>query len=105
MAGIGSYSCLIVFFLLSEIVILSPVLDVPLPPLPRSTKNFLEQCATKMETGCGNQLVASLFGAGTASPASYHNLATSGRPCYDEFLVVTLPCHKEVDATKVIAKS
>ncbi|KAK3220822.1 hypothetical protein Dsin_014792 [Dipteronia sinensis] len=105
MAGIGSYSCLIVFFLLSEIVILSPALAVPLPPLPRSTKNFLEQCAAKLQTGCGNQLVASLFGAGTVSPACCHNLATFGRPCYDEFLVVSLPYHKEVDATKVIAKS
>lgn len=112
MAGFGSYSCLIAFFLLSEIVILSPVLAgrnleqvVPLPPLPASTHNFLEQCAAKLQTGCADRLVESLFGAGTVSPACCLNLATFGRPCYDEFLVVTLPYHKEVDAAKVIAKS
>ena len=112
MAGFGSYSCLIAFFLLSEIVILSPVLAArnleqvaSLPPLPTSTHNFLEQCAAKLQTGCGNQLVQSLFGAGTVSPACCLNLATFGRPCYDEFLVVALPYHKEVDASNVIAKS
>jgi hypothetical protein len=107
MAGFGSYSCLIAFFLLSEIVILSPVLAdvVPLPPLPPSTHNFLEQCAAKLQAGCGDQIAASLFGAGIVSPACCLNLATFGRPCYDEFLLVTLPFHKGVDAAKVIAKS
>lgn len=113
MAGFGSYSCLIAFFLMSELVILSPVLAarnlgqiVPLPPLPVSTHNFLEQCAAKLQTGCGDQLVASLFKVGTAvSPSCCRNLATFGRPCYDEFLVVSLPYHKEVDAATVIAKS
>ena len=112
MASFNSYSCLIAFFLLSEIAILSPVLAArnleqvgPLPPLPTSTHNFLVQCAAKLQTGCGNQLMGSLFGAGTVSPTCCLNLATFGRPCYDEFLVVTLPYHKEIDALKVIAKS
>lgn len=112
MASFSTYSCLIAFFLLSEIVILSPVLAArsleqvgPLPPLPTSTHNFLVQCAAKLQTGCGIELVGGLFGIGPVSPACCRNLATFGRPCYDEFLVVSLPYHKEIDASKVIAKS
>ena len=112
MAGFGSYFCLIAFFLLTEIVILSPVLVacnleqvVALPPFPASTHNLLEQCAAKLQIGCDNQIVQSLFGAGKVSPACCLNLAMFERPYYDEILVVTLPYHQEVDAAKVIAKS
>ncbi|KAK3220824.1 hypothetical protein Dsin_014794 [Dipteronia sinensis] len=75
--------------------------------LERITNISLRQkeCTTKLQTWWGNQLVASLFGAGTVSPACCHNLATFGRPCYDEFLVVSLPYHKEIDTTEVIAKN
>ncbi|KAL5854644.1 hypothetical protein ACOSQ4_004446 [Xanthoceras sorbifolium] len=112
MASVGTYSCLIVFFFFSEIVMLSPVLAARnmgeaslLPPLPSSTHNFLEQCAAKLPVECGVEIVGTLFGDGTLTASCCSNLVAIGRPCHDEFLAVTLPFHKEVDPSIVLANS
>ncbi|KAL5756840.1 hypothetical protein ACOSQ2_021586 [Xanthoceras sorbifolium] len=112
MASVGTYSCLIVFFFFSEIVMLSPVLAARnmgeaslLPPLPSSTHNFLEQCAAKLPVECGVEIVGTLFGDGTLTASCCSNLVAVGRPCHDEFLAVTLPYHKEVDPSIILAKS
>lgn len=113
MAVLESSSCLIAFILvISGIVMLSPVCGarnlqevVPLPPLPSSTHKFLEQCATKLQPGCGESLVGALFLDKPLSATCCQNLVTFGRPCYDEFIVVTLPYRKPADPAKVIATS
>ncbi|KAL5758383.1 hypothetical protein ACOSP7_020994 [Xanthoceras sorbifolium] len=112
MAGVGTYSCLIALFVFSEIVMLSPVLAAQnmgeasvLPPLPSSTHYFLEQCAAKLPVECGVQIVGTLFGDGTLTASCCSRLVAVGRPCHDEFLAVTLPYHKEVDPSIVLAKS
>ncbi|KAL5758388.1 hypothetical protein ACOSP7_020999 [Xanthoceras sorbifolium] len=76
-----------------------------LPPLPSSTHNFLEQCAAKLPVECGVQIVGTLFGDGTLTASCCSSLVAVGRPCHDEFLAVTLPYHKEVDPSIVLAKS
>ncbi|KAL5857061.1 hypothetical protein ACOSQ3_004519 [Xanthoceras sorbifolium] len=76
-----------------------------LPPLPSSTHNFLEQCAAKLPVECGVEIVGTLFGDGTLTASCCSNLVAIGRPCHDEFLTVTLPFHKEVDPSIVLAKS
>ncbi|KAL5789764.1 hypothetical protein ACOSQ2_004652 [Xanthoceras sorbifolium] len=76
-----------------------------LPPLTSSTHNFLEQCAAKLPVECGVEIVGTLFGDGTLTASCCSNLVAIGRPCHDEFLAVTLPFHKEVDPSIVLAKS
>ncbi|KAL5758667.1 hypothetical protein ACOSP7_021278 [Xanthoceras sorbifolium] len=76
-----------------------------LPPLPSSTHNFLEQCAPKLPVECGVKIVGTLFEDGTLTASYCSNLVAIGRPCHDEFLAVTLPYHKEVDPSIVLAKS
>ncbi|KAL5758670.1 hypothetical protein ACOSP7_021281 [Xanthoceras sorbifolium] len=68
-----------------------------LPPLPSSTHNFLEQCAAKLAVECGIEIVGTLFGDGILSAFCCSNLVA--------FLAVTLPYHKEVDPSIVLAKS
>ncbi|KAL5758648.1 hypothetical protein ACOSP7_021259 [Xanthoceras sorbifolium] len=93
-------------------VMLSPVLAARnmgeaslLPPLPSSTHNFLEQCAAKLPVECGVEIVGTLFGDGRLIASCCSNLVAVGRPCHDEFLTVTLPYHKEVDPSIILAKS
>ncbi|KAL5756855.1 hypothetical protein ACOSQ2_021601 [Xanthoceras sorbifolium] len=112
MASVGTYSCLIAFFFFSKIVMLSPVLAARnmgeaslLPPLPSSTHNFLEQCAAKLPVECGVEIVGTLFGDGALTASCCSNLVAVGRPCHDEFLAVTLPYHKEIQTSRVLAKS
>ncbi|KAL5756554.1 hypothetical protein ACOSQ2_021300 [Xanthoceras sorbifolium] len=76
-----------------------------LPPLPSSTHNFLEQCAAKLSVECGVQIFGTLFGDGTLTASCCSSLVEVGRPCHDEFSAVTLPYHKEVDPSIVLAKS
>ncbi|KAL5823605.1 hypothetical protein ACOSQ4_021505 [Xanthoceras sorbifolium] len=76
-----------------------------LPLLPSSTHNFLEQCAAKLPVECGVEIVGSLFGDGTLTASCCSSLVAVGRPCHDEFLAVTLPYHKEVDPSIVLAKT
>ncbi|KAL5825537.1 hypothetical protein ACOSQ3_021600 [Xanthoceras sorbifolium] len=76
-----------------------------LPPLPSSTHNFLEQCAAKLPVECGVEIVGTLLGDGILTAFCCSNLVAVGRPCHDEFLAVTLPYHKEIDPSIVLAKS
>ncbi|KAL5825535.1 hypothetical protein ACOSQ3_021598 [Xanthoceras sorbifolium] len=83
-------------------VMLSPVLAARnmgeaslLPPLPSSTHNFLEQLAAKLPVECGVEIVGTLFGDGRLIASCCSNL----------FLAVTLPYHKEVDPSIILAKS
>ncbi|KAL5756833.1 hypothetical protein ACOSQ2_021579 [Xanthoceras sorbifolium] len=76
-----------------------------LPPLPSSTHNFLEQCAAKLPVKCGIEIVGTICGDGTLTASCCSNLMAVGRPCHDEFLAVTLPYHKEIDPSIVLARS
>ncbi|KAL5823618.1 hypothetical protein ACOSQ4_021518 [Xanthoceras sorbifolium] len=112
MASVGTNSCVIAFFFFSEIVMLSLVLAARnmgeaslLPLLPSSTHNVLEQCSAKLSVECGVEIVGTLFGDGTLTASCCINLVAIGRPCHDEFLAVTLPYHKEIDPSRVMAKS
>ncbi|KAL5756826.1 hypothetical protein ACOSQ2_021572 [Xanthoceras sorbifolium] len=93
-------------------VMLSPVLVAQnmgeaslLPPLPSSTHNFFEQCAAKLPVECGVEIIGTLFGYGRLTASCCSNLVAVGQPCHDEFLAVTLPYHKEVDPSIILAKS
>ncbi|KAL5756551.1 hypothetical protein ACOSQ2_021297 [Xanthoceras sorbifolium] len=73
--------------------------------LPSSTHNFLEQCAARLPVECDVEIVGTLFRDGTLPASCCSCLVAVGRPCDDEFLAVTLPYHKEVDPSIVLAKS